>query len=217
MLSLRKKFSSTDLERIKTAVREAEAGISGEIVPVIVTKSGYYTIANYKGSLIAATASLFLLVLFSRFVPALDNLDLLLIFLIVLLMGVVGGVVPNFSNDIKRMLITQRHMDHATKQKAENAFLEQEVFNTRHRTGIMIFVSFFENEVIVMGDRGISKVVEQKAWDKIVNNLTEKIRKGKIVEGMELAIKSCGEILLEKGFKKTGDDVNELSDDLRIE
>lgn len=217
MLSLRKQFSDADLERIKAAVREAEKDISGEIVPVIVSKSGYYTIANYKGALFAATGGLFLLVLTNRFAPALADLDLLVVFLLVVFFGVIGGVLPNFSNDLKRMLITQRHMDHATKQRAENAFLEQEVFNTRHRTGIMIFVSFFENEVIVIGDRGISRVVDQKAWDKIVRTLTEKIRKGKIVEGLELAIKNCGEILLEKGFTKTGDDVNELRDDLRID
>ena len=46
-------------------------------------------------------------------------------------------------------------MDHTTRQRAENAFLEEEVFNTTQRTGIMIFISFFEHEVIVMADRGI--------------------------------------------------------------
>lgn len=216
-MGLRKKFSDTDLERIKSAVREAETGISGEIVPVIVSKSGYYTIAYYKGSLIAAMTTFFLMVLFHRFIPLLAVEDPLIIFLIVLLMGVVGAIIPNFSEGIRRMLITQRHMDHATKQRAESAFLEQEVFNTRHRTGIMIFVSFFENEVIVLGDRGVSKVVEQKAWDKIVRDLTEKIHKDKVVEGLEEAIRNCGKILSEKGFRKTTDDVNELRDDLRIE
>jgi putative membrane protein len=107
-------------------------------------------------------------------------------------------------------------MDYATRQRAENAFLEEEVFNTRHRTGIMIFISFFEHEVIVMADSGISKVVEQKEWDKIVNVLTENIRQNKIVDGLELALKRCGEILLEKGFHIEADDKNELRDDLRI-
>ena len=108
-------------------------------------------------------------------------------------------------------------MDEATKKKAESAFLEQEVFNTRHRTGIMIFISFFEREVIVMADRGISKVVDQKEWDKMVRGIVENIRKGKVTEGIEGAILRCGEILLEKGFVQSADDVNELSDDLRIE
>jgi putative membrane protein len=40
---------------------------------------------------------------------------------------------------------------------------------------------------------------------------------GKLIDGIEAAILRCGEILLEKGFHKTADDVNELPDDLRIE
>jgi putative membrane protein len=68
-----------------------------------------------------------------------------------------------------------------------------------------------------MADRGISKVVEQKEWDKMVRGIVENIRKGKVVEGLETSIKRCGEILLEKGFLITPDDINELSDDLRIE
>jgi putative membrane protein len=95
--------------------------------------------------------------------------------------------------------------------------LEEEVFATRHRTGIMIFVSFFEREVIVMADRGISKVVDQKEWDKMVRGITANIKMGKITEGIEAAILRSGEILLEKGFIKTTDDVNELRDDLRME
>jgi putative membrane protein len=67
-----------------------------------------------------------------------------------------------------------------------------------------------------MADSGISKVVDQKQWDKIVADLIQNIRNGQIVEGLEQGIKQCGEILLEKGFGKTQDDVNELRDDLRV-
>lgn len=215
-MELRHTFTPAELEKIKAAVHEAESKISGEIVPVIVPKSGYYTIANYKASLMVASLTFLLIVILDRFVPSLAVYDPLLIFIIVVAGGLIGSVVPNFSDTIRRMLVSQLHMDHATRQRAENAFLEEEVFNTRHRTGIMIFVSFFEHEVIVMADRGISKVVEQKVWDKIVRDLTESIRKRKITEGIEKAIKQCGEILLEKGFRKTSDDVNELRDDLRI-
>lgn len=216
-MKLREKFSNEDLERIKSAVRKAEAGISGEIVPVIVARSGYYTIANYKGALLAAFTVFSLIVVFDRYVPSLAVYDPLHIFLLVLLASVIGGVLPNVSDDVKRWLVSQRHRDHATRQRAENAFLEQEVFNTRHRTGIMIFISFFEHEVIIIGDQGISKVVEQKIWDNLVQDLIGHIRKGKTVDGLEVAIKRCGEILKEKGFNRTSDDVNELRDDLRID
>lgn len=215
-MNLRSKFSENDLNRIKAAVNEAESKISGEIVPVIVARSGHYTIANYKASLFAGSLAFLLIIIFDRYVPAYAIYDPLMIFFAVLLAGVLGALVTKVLDPLKRLFIEQKHKDNATRQRAENAFLEEEVFNTRQRTGIMIFISFFEHEVIVMADTGISKVVEQKEWDKIVINLTDHIRRDKIVEGLEGALKRCGEILLEKGFVKTADDTNELRDDLRI-
>lgn len=217
-MNLRTKFSDNDLNRIKAAVNEAESKISGEIVPVIVSKSGHYTIATYKAGVFCAALAFAVLIIFDRYVPSLSiyDRDPLLVFFTVAAVGAVGALATRYIDPLKRLLIDQKHKDHATRQRAENAFLEEEVFNTRQRTGIMIFISFLEHEVIVMADSGISKVVEQKEWDKIVINLTDHIRRDKIVEGLEGALKRCGEILLEKGFHKTPDDVNELRDDLRI-
>ena len=216
-MSLRKRFNTQDLERIKAAVHQAESKISGEIVPVFVEKSGFYSQANYRAAVIAGALVFLLVILFDRYMPALAIYDPLLIFLLVVMFSLVGALISNYIDVIKRVFIPQQDLDKTTRQRAETAFLQEEVFNTRHRTGIMIFISFFEREVIVIADRGISKVVEQKEWDKMVQGIVQNVRVGKLVDGIEAAILRCGEILLEKGFLKTADDVNELKDDLRIE
>ena len=56
-------------------------------------------------------------------------------------------------------------------------------------------------------------VAEAGAYGTLLNHSEHQIPLDKI----EAAIKRCGEILLEKGFDKTPDDVNELRDELRIE
>ncbi|HLZ16025.1 MAG TPA: hypothetical protein VKQ08_03260 [Cyclobacteriaceae bacterium] len=216
-MSLHKRFSTQDLERIKAAVHQAEGKISGEIVPVFVEKSGFYSIANYRAAVVSGALVFLLVIFFDRYMPALAIYDPLLIFLSVVMFALIGALVSNYLDFIRRIFIPQQHLDRATRQRAETAFLQEEVFNTRHRTGIMIFISFFEREVMVIADRGISKVVEQKEWDKMVQGIIKSIRMGRVVDGIEGAILRCGEILLEKGFLKTADDVNELKDDLRIE
>lgn len=218
-MSIQKRFSIQELERIKAAVRDAESKISGEIVPVFVEKSGFYSLATYRAALLGAVAIFTLIIIFDRYVPSLAifDRDPLLVFIFVSLGGFAGALMAHYLNPVMRLMLSQYHLDQATKKRAENAFLEEEVFNTRQRTGIMIFVSFFEHEVIVMADKGISKVVDQKVWDNLVRGIIENVRNGKIVDGMEAAIKKCGEILLEKGFVIDPNDVNELKDDLRIE
>jgi putative membrane protein len=219
-MKLRQRFSENDLARIKSAVKVAEDKISGEIVPVIVERSGTYSIGNYKSAIAFALAGFLTMVLLDRYVINDVSLTLyydpMFIFSVVLVIGVAGYFVPLLFPVLTRFFVSQGHLDECTRQRAENAFLEEEVFNTRHRTGIMLFISFFEREVIIMADRGISKVVPQKEWDNMVAELIGNIRQGKVIEGIEWGVKRCGEILLEKGFTKTDDDINELRDDLRI-
>ena len=216
-MTIQERFSPEDLERIKKAVHDAESKISGEIVPVFVERSGIYSIANYRAALIGAATVFLLIIIFDRYVPSLAVYDPVLIFSIVMLGGFIGALKSHFLNPVKRFMLSQGHLDQATRKRAESAFLEEEVFNTRQRTGILIFISFFEHEVIVMADKGISKVVDQKEWDTLVRIIIEHIKKGKITDGIVSAITRCGDILLEKGFVITPDDVNELGDELRLE
>lgn len=219
-MDLKKKFSESDLQRIKNAVKKAEEKISGEIVPVIVERSGEYSIAKYKASLIGASLVFAVIIILDRYIirDAIHTLfyDPAFIFLLVVLGGTIGFALGNYSDFVKRSLISKRSLDAVARQTAENAFLEEQVFNTRQRTGIMIFVSFFEHEVIVMADKGINDVVEQNQWDALVEEIVTNIKSGKIVEALENGIQRCGTILLEKGFIKTQDDTNELHDHLRV-
>lgn len=211
------RFSDQELQRIREAVRTAEERISGEIVPVFVETSGHYTIANYRGAVIGIGLFFVSLIVFDRFFPELALYDPVLILLLVSVGGMLGAILPQWVPGLKRLLVTRAQCDHAARSRAERIFLEQEVFNTRHRTGIMLFVSFFEHEVIVMADRGISKVVDQAEWDNVVAMITRRIPQGQVIDGMNEAIQRCSEILLEKGFARTANDVNELRDDLRVE
>ena len=217
-MSIKNRFTAQDLDRIKAAVKQAEEKISGEIVPVFVERSDAYVIANYIGALIMAALVFIVIVILDRYAPTeLAVYDPIFIFVFVSAGGLLGGFLASVFSPFKRLLLGQALLDAATRRRAENAFLEEEVFNTRHRTGIMIFISFFEREVIVMADRGISKVVDQKEWDTLVRNIINNVRKDKVADGIVAAILRCGEILLEKGFLITPDDINELRDDLRME
>ena len=219
-MKFKQRFSDVDLQKIKAAVKVAEDKISGEIVPVIVERSGNYTTAHYKAGMIAAALAYAVMIILDRYVIEDANhtlyYDPVFIFVVVTLAGIAGALLLSASSALKRLFVSNEHLDLSTRQRAEMAFLEEEVFNTRQRTGIMIFISFFEHKVIVMADKGISKLVEQREWDNIVHSLVVHIRNGEIVQGLEASIQRCGEILLERGFNKTEGDINELGDDLRI-
>src|SRR5690242_10635255 len=116
-MNLKQKFTDRDLQRIKAAVKDAEDKISGEIVPVIVERSGFYSLANYRASLVGAALAFLVMIVFDRYVITDAALTLfydpLFLFIAVILGGVIGAVLPNFFGSLKRSLVSQRHRDQA--------------------------------------------------------------------------------------------------------
>lgn len=208
-------FTDSDLEAVRIAVAEAEARTSGEIVPYVVDSSDSYPGALWKGIALGAFAGplvaegiYFLGDFWGGLLP-------LWIALPAAAGGAVGFLLTNFIPTVKRWMAGDDMLDLRTRQRAEMAFVEQEVFRTRERTGILLLVSLFEHRVVVLGDSGINQKVEQGQWDGIVQTVVGGIRAGRPGEALATAIRQCGELLERHGISRQADDRNELPDDLR--
>lgn len=127
----------------------------------------------------------------------------------------VGFLLASFVPAVKRWLAGDEMLDLRARQRAEMTFLEEEVFRTRDRTGILIFVSLFEHRVVVVGDGGINALVQPGQWDGIVAEVVAGIRAGRPGDALVAAIRQCGELLERHGVARRADDANELPDELR--
>ena len=96
------------------------------------------------------------------------------------------------------------------------AFVDEEVFSTRDRTGILIFISLLEHRIEVLGDTGINNKVSSDEWIDVVGRIRDGIRSGKTAEGMIEAIDMCGRLLERSGVEIREDDTDELPNTLRI-
>jgi putative membrane protein len=100
-------------------------------------------------------------------------------------------------------------------RRALQSFVEEEVFATRDRTGILLFVSLREHRIEVLGDTGINEQVEPDDWAEIVARIRRGIRNDNLTEGLVEAIGMCGRLLERRGVNIRPDDTNELSDTVR--
>ena len=116
---------------------------------------------------------------------------------------------------VGRWLTPERELVETVHSRAQQAFLENEVFLTRERTGILILVSLFEHRVEVLGDSGIISRVADDAWGDVVADIISGIRKGQATEGMVAAIHRCGRLLEQAGVERRDDDSDELGNTLR--
>jgi len=209
-------FTETDRRAIAEAARNAEGSTSGEIVPFVVGVCDDYRVAEWKaaviGALIGGGGGVTLHYLGGFWGGSLW-LWVVLPLVVVAAATVVAG---RFSDGFRRLLIGGGVLDLRARQRAEAAFLEEEVFATLDRTGILILVALFEHRVVVMGDAGINAVVPDGAWDHVVEDLIAGIRARKPADAMVAAISECGRLLKEHRLEIKPDDTDELPNELRI-
>lgn len=195
--------------RIVEAVRRAEAVSRGQIVPMVVEKSDPYPEARYRGALLAgalATA----VVLALRLPLHLGELPI-----VQLAAGLLGALGATW-DPIERCLAGRRALAQAAHARAVRAFQEQGLHRTAEGTGVLIFASLFERQVVVLGDKGIHEKMGDD-WEKVVEALASGLRRGDPAGGFINAIAVCG-ARLAAHFPRgefEGRPVNELEDTLR--
>jgi putative membrane protein len=130
--------------------------------------------------------------------------------------SVLGALLAWFVPALRRFLAGPGRLGQRVARRAQGAFLEEGVFETRDRTGILLFVSLFEHRIEVLGDAGINKAVKPEEWVEVVERIRRGILAGHLAEGLVDAIGMCGELLHRSGVGIRDDDTDELSDDVRV-
>lgn len=200
------KITKNDLQKINHLIKEAESKTSGEIVPVILTKSDDYLYTHYLCALLFTFIGTFIITNGSA--TKLPSPPIILI----TIMAITGYIIP-FHPYIKRLLLTKKEIEEEVNQKALQTFFSNKLHHTKDATGILIFISILERRVQILGDHGINKKVDQAFWDDEVNKLSKSIKNNQIVEGLSQVISILGDKLSEH-FPVQPNDTDELKNDL---
>jgi putative membrane protein len=209
MKKLTDKFINNDQEKeIIEAVKKGESITSGEIVPMIVNDSYDYRYAQVRGAIVFT-------ILFSVIIVALIALEVINnLSLSFFLIGQAGiflifyGLLRLFPS-FKRFFIYRWELEEEVAEAAFTNFYQQELNKTRDRTGILIYISLYERNVLVMADSGINEKLEQKEWDGVIATIIKGIKEGKGPEAICIAVDRCAELLADH-FPIKKDDTDEL-------
>lgn len=216
-MSKKFEFSESDKSLVKEAVKSLERDTSGEMVVYFARSSDDYLEACWKLAVILGGIALVIVGTMSWFWLLPDDTTILHIVLIELGAMLIGFIFPYFIPSLRLEFVPAQVVAHRVMTKARDMFLQEQVFDTIDRTGILIYISELEHLVQVLGDQGINAKIEQKDWDEVVGLVVAGIKSNHIAEGISNAIYRCKDLLLANGFVVRSDDTNELSDDIRIE
>jgi putative membrane protein len=211
-------FSEEDLTAIEDEVKLAEKDISGEIVPVFMERSHDYPESIWRAVALGMLLS-GMLVIFIDMLMGWAEFFLLRSHIIYLTSMIGGGLIMAALNvyfpSLRRRLTAGAQLEEQVHARAERTFLEYEIFRTRQRTGILIFISLFERRVEIIGDKGISEKVSADEWEQIVAKMVPYLHQRENKDAIVTGIRLCRELLLKYGFAAGPGDTNELPDHLR--
>lgn len=210
-------FTEDDRRQIEEAIAAAEAETTAEIVPFIATQSDPYPAARWRGGVLGALLALCTAVLLrTAALPALTPyLTDLSVLAVALGTGAAGAVTTSIVPAFTRALTPPDERDRAVNRRALEAFMEEEVFNTTGRTGILLFVSLLEHRIEVLADRGVDAAVDETAWADVAERIRQGIEDDRLTRGLLNGIKQCETVLDAHDLTVETDDENQLSDRLR--
>ena len=208
-------FSEEDLAALAAATREAEKRTSGEIVPYIVGRVDSHGEARWAGALYGALSLSLLAGLWHWLGGFWSGFGIIWITLPTLVGAGLGALAAGLG-PLGRLLVPDEDLERRVRLRAEAAFLEEEVWKTKHRTGILIFLALWEHRAVILGDEGIHKAVPAGTWDRLVDDLVGGIRQGRARQALVEVIGRCGELLDVPGLVLLPDDEDELADAPRV-
>ena len=198
-------LTPAEQDDLKRSVAEVESRTSGEIVPVIANSSHDYPRPALLGALVLSLATALGIAMLLK---TESMWDFLIYFLIA---HVFFQFLMHLVPALKRPFILKSELEEEVHEAALTTFYSHGLFNTRDRTGILIYVSVFERKVWVLADSGINEKVDSAVWNEIVRMVTDGLRINNAGDALCRAVTRCGE-LLATHFPVRDDDTNELPD-----
>ncbi|NLV32064.1 MAG: hypothetical protein GXY47_13015 [Acidobacteria bacterium] len=197
-------LSEREQKAVEEAIRKAESRTSGEIVFVVTPASGRYLHATLRGALLgmAAVTIAFLLLPFPHTALTILTVE-------PLAFAVFYALLPRLP--LRRWFISKQTLDTRVREAAFMQFYSSGLDRTRESNGVEIYLSLFEREVVVLGDRGIHARMGNRSWDEVRDLIIRGIREKRAGEGICAAVDLLGKVLAEH-FPPRPDDVNELPD-----
>lgn len=100
-------------------------------------------------------------------------------------------------------------------QRAIKVFEDLKMHETALRNGVLIYLSFSDKKVAILGDQGINERVPENFWDSSRSIMIHHFKNNDFARGIILAIKEAGE-QLKAYFPIEEGDTNELSNEITL-
>jgi putative membrane protein len=201
---MKKILSQSDKDHLNRLVADAEKRTDAQIVLAVVKRSDSYTEIPWKAFAIGTSVAGLILFILHVAIPYWYSPARILISLAATLAaGIFLALLTVFVPLFARFFLSAHRAETEVKQHAESLFLSHELFATRQRTGVLLFVSLFERKVFILSDKGLSGKLGQNESAKIMEPVIASLRHGELRKAFEDGLSRMTELLGPGGKQPT--------------
>ena len=206
-------LSDYDRTMLNKRISEAEKQTGAQIILASVIRSDSYAEIPWKAFAIGASIASLVAVIMDLFVPLwLTEVLILFWVAVILASGALFALLSVLFPCFARLFLSHERKETETRQYAESLFLSNELFSTEGRRGILLLVSQFERQVVILPDTGVRDLLSVEVLNELISKITKHLRRNDLRQAMETGLDGLQTVL---GSPVPGwTDKNELSDEI---
>jgi putative membrane protein len=188
----------TDQERkhLDQRIAEAEKRTGAQIVLAVIERSDSYPELPWKAFALGSAMAGFMVVMLDMLRPGWAHGYVgLFAVAATLLAGAAGALLCVFIPGFGRLFLSAHRAETEARQHAQSLFLTRELFATQRRTGVLLLVSLYERQVVLLPDRGLHKRLSQDGMQKIITRMGVALASGQFARALEDGLNSLELIL----------------------
>jgi putative membrane protein len=206
-------LKNLERSRLGERIKEAEKKTGAQIVLAVIERSDSYAEIPWKAfSLAVSVAGLFVFLHAMLWPEWPERTTVLLALSVTLAAGAACAIMAVYLPWFARFFLNAHRKELEVRQYAESLFLSHELFSTSKRSGILLLVSMFERQVVILPDRGIKKRLSGEALQGIISLMKPSLASGRIAEALEKGLERLEDTLAATATGDAGG--NELPDEI---
>jgi putative membrane protein len=194
-------LSRRQADAIEARVRAVESATGAQVVTAVLRRSDSYPEIVWKAFALAAALAAATVAVVDVLRPdwvgayaALTNL------VPVLLAGAVSALATVVVGGYARLYLRKERAQAEVHQRAHSMFLDRRLTATRDRIGVLLLVSLFERQVVIVPDLGFDGRLSAADWNRVIRAMTPLLAQRDPATALLEGLGALEAVLRERGF-----------------
>jgi putative membrane protein len=206
-------LSDADRTLLHKRIAETEKRTRAQIVLASIQRSDSYVEIPWKAFAIGASLAGLLMIILNLFVLGwITSMSIILSLSAILAFGAITALLSVLIKPFARLFLSPQRKETETMQYAESLFLSNGLFSTEDRRGILLMVSQFERQVVILPDTGIRDLLSIEVLNELISKMTIQLEQNELRQALETGLDGIQSAIVSPVSGWT--DKNELKDQI---